>query len=100
MASSDRPSTGDGDMVGLALGAEVLDGLHMQFDPTRPRQKKMGEGKGHAQFLQDDSVERGPLGVRLRGEWNAHPRYCVYWRDTATLKVRRRRAFFLSAGAA
>ena len=70
------------DMINLALGGDALDGLAMNF----PVGKGMGEGNMPS-HLQDDDVERGSLGVKLRGEWSVHHRFCVYWRHGATLKV-------------
>ena len=77
------------DMIGLNLGSSVLDGLNMPIDPGAPPPPTvaMGEGQGHAMYLEDEDVQRGPLSVRLKGEWSAYHRFCVYWRQTATLKV-------------
>ena len=69
------------DHVAINLEQHVIDGLNMKLD-TAPR----GQGVMPA-HLQDADVESGPLSVRLKGEWSAHARFCVYWRNAATLKL-------------
>lgn len=77
MASSDH------DHVAINLDGRVLDGLNMHFEERRAR---MGQGQMPT-HLQDEDVERGPLSIRLKGEWSAHARFCVYWRTAAKLSV-------------
>ena len=80
------------DNIALALGKTVLDGFQGAFGEGSASVNNSGITKGAANaiplHLQPDvAAERGNLGVRLRGEWNVHPRYCVYLKDTATLKI-------------
>ena len=76
-----------GDEVSISLGSNVLSGLKHTFDHSRPRTGGGVHTHGIASHLQDEDVERGNLSVRLRGEWSAHPRFCVYFRRTAMFKI-------------
>ena len=70
--------------VALEICSEVGDGLRMSYGDAG--RKMLGQGQAHAHAA---DAERGPLVVRLRGEWSSHKRFCVYTRESAMLKIYR-----------